>query len=238
MLSYLILTNTYINLEQLQKLVAYKFFDSGNKILDLDFGIKADILDQVYNQKQNSGQIIEVNLVDKDDFKNQQNDWYQKYNQPTLLFLGDLNNYSESLQEGMLRLLEEPPSNLFPILFAQDSSQILPTIASRCKIIQLKSSDILTILDPKLLETVKKKLPDIKESLTTILQNSFALPDLSKVERQELDFWLWQIQTYLEAVYKQNPTKTLANKLLSILEARNLNRQNLQKKFALAVVNL
>jgi len=238
MISYLILTNTFINQDQLQQFITYNFFNSKAKILTLDFETEPSKLDKFYKQKQNSGQIIEVKLVDKDDFKNQQNNWYQKYNQPTLLFLGDLNAYSESLQEGMLRLLEEPPVNLFPVLLAQDSSQILPTISSRCKIIQLKKENILKILDPNLLETVKKKLPDIKDSLTAILQNNFLLPDLSKLEREELDFWLWQIQTYMEAIYKQNPSKQLANKLMTILEARNLNRQNLQKKFSLAVVNL
>lgn len=238
MFSYLILTNTYIDTQKLQEIIAFEFFKSKTNLLKINYKTIPQNTKELYLEKQNNGQIIEVLLVDKDDFKNQQSNWYQKYNQPTLLFLGDLNNYSKELQEGMLRLLEEPPHNLFPILFCQDQSQILSTIVSRCKLIQLNPKHILEILDPKLLEIIKKKLPDIKESLTAILKNNFILPDLSKVERAELDFWLWQIQTYLEALYKQNPTKAIAKKLLSIVESRNLNRQNLQKKLALARVNL
>lgn len=237
MISYLILTNTYIDYQSLQKIVAGTFFNSKNQLLNLDISLK-EIDQNLYHQKQNTGQIIEINIDKKEEFTEQQHNWYQKYSQPTLLFLGDLNNYSENLQEGMLRLLEEPPHNLYPVLFAQDKSQILDTILSRCKIIQLKQKQILELLDPKMLELVKKKLPSVKESLTSILQNNLILPELSKIERPELDFWLWQIQTYLEALYKQNPTQNLANKLLSVLNARNLNRQNLQKKLALAVVNL
>jgi len=237
MISYLILTNTYIDYQSLQKIVAATFFNSKNQLLNLDISLK-EIDQNLYHQKQNTGQIIEINIDKKEEFTEQQHNWYQKYSQPTLLFLGDLNNYSENLQEGMLRLLEEPPHNLYPVLFAQDKSQILDTILSRCKIIQLKQKQILELLDPKMLELVKKKLPSVKESLTSILQNNLILPELSKIERPELDFWLWQIQTYLEALYKQNPTQNLANKLLSVLNARNLNRQNLQKKLALAVVNL
>lgn len=237
MISYLILTNTYIDYQSLQKIVAATFFNSKNQLLNLDISLK-EIDQNLYHQKQNTGQIIEINIDKKEEFTEQQNNWYQKYSHPTLLFLGDLNNYSENLQEGMLRLLEEPPHNLYPVLFAQDKSQILDTILSRCKIIQLKQKQILELLDLKMLELVKKKMPSVKESLTSMLQNNLILPDLSKIERPELDFWLWQIQTYLEALYKQNPTQNLANKLLSVLNARNLNRQNLQKKLALAVVNL
>lgn len=237
MLSYLILTNTYIDSLRLQQAISLEFFNSHNQLQKINFKDERASL-ELYNQKQNSGQIIQVQLSDKDDFKNQQSNWYQKYNHPTLLFLGDLNKYSEDLQEGMLRILEEPPTNLYPIIFAQDRSQILPTISSRCKIIQLNASDILQILDTKMLENVKKKLPDVKESLTQILQGGFTLPDLSKVEREELDFWLWQIQTYLENIYKQNMSAAVASKLVSILESRNLNRQNLQKKLALAKIML
>jgi hypothetical protein len=65
MISYLILTNTYIDYQSLQKIVAATFFNSKNQLLNLDISLK-EIDQNLYHQKQNTGQIIEINIDKKD----------------------------------------------------------------------------------------------------------------------------------------------------------------------------
>jgi hypothetical protein len=178
---------------------------------------------------------LEPNFSKKVEFREQQNSWYQSYNLPTLFFLGDLSQHSESLQEGMLKFLEEPPANLYPILFAQDGSEILPTILSRATTLSLSRNFVLKHLSGEKLEKIAKTLPPAKQfALDLIGEKRLELPDFSKIERDEIDFWLWQISCWIEEFYKQQPLPKIADKLQKVLRSRKLNQQNLQKKLAVA----
>jgi hypothetical protein len=237
--SHIVLTQTYLDQTRLEKLLAKVFFEtkegSNFTLSQLPSNLPSDNkLDEVWTKFLSRGRILTPNLTGKKDFTESLLGFYEIYPQPTLLFLGSLNDYSLPMQEGMLKLLEEPPANLQILLLAQDRINILPTITSRCQFHQLPKSLVVALLDQDLLEKTKTKLPGVANWLKTWLTSPApAWPDLKNVEREEIDFWLWQVQSYLEEYYKQKPERALAGKLTQALQARQLNRQNLQKKFVL-----
>lgn len=230
----LIFTQTHLDTTILKQKLALAFFQLGN-FNQIEQVPTDQVIAKNWHKYLNNGQILEPNFSKKVEFREQQNSWYQTYNLPTLFFLGDLSQHSESLQEGMLRFLEEPPKNLYPILFAQDKSEILPTILSRSTTINLSRNFVLKHLSSEKLEKIAKTLPPAKQfALDLITDKKLELPDFSKIERDEIDFWLWQISCWIEEFYKQQPLPKIADKLQKILRSRKLNQQNLQKKLAVA----
>jgi DNA polymerase III, delta subunit len=239
----LYLTQTYLNLNVLEKRLAFSFF--GKQKLEFDERIGNEELEQNWNLHLSQNQIITWNGQSaeteskKEAFKKFINsEVYIKYNQPSLLFLGDLTAYSDVLQEAMLKLLEEPPTNLHIILFAQNLSQIKPTIISRCSIKLIDNQHVFANLDSRLLEKVKK-LPEPKVVVANLINNKkVEIEKITDFERDELDFWMWQIQTNLTMAYSVQPKNQIADAINRVLLARQLNSQNLQKKFAVGQINL
>jgi DNA polymerase III delta prime subunit len=234
--SYIYLTQTSLDLESLSKLVAFNFFT--NKTFEIN-SQSLNCENPMWENKLSSSQILTENFDSKNDLKSSITGYYQKYNKPTLLFLGDLSSYSQLLQEGMLKLLEEPPHNLFIICFAKSKSELLQTVLSRCKIISLEQNVVAKFLDQKLLEKTKKSFPEIDQTVKKILKNEVVGQeiDFTKAERAEIQFWLWQIEYYLKQVYLQQPNQKIASSLEKVIKAQNLNNQNLQKKFVVGWLN-
>ena len=261
--SYLILTQSFLEVDKLSRILAWDFFDKFKfDVQNIDQITnelkieKTNLETQTENQEekietktqnnlenkinanwhklQANGQILSTSFDDKKDCREQVLTFYQNYAKPTLLFLGNLENYSIPLQEGLLKFLEEPPNNLFIVLFANNSSQILPTILSRTHQILLTNSTVFGLLDAEILDKIDKNLPKVRETVTEILMNKLPLIDLKKVERNEFDMWLWQIEKCLEEVFRQKNNPNSAQYLTKILEIRKLNSQNIQKKLAWA----
>jgi hypothetical protein len=240
--SNIFLTRTFVDKDKLSKLIAYNYFEAKTDF-QVFFEKQKEVSEEVEQSWQynlNARRIIETDFQGKDEFSAKLMEMYQTYNEQTLLFLGDLSEYSLPLQEGMLRILEEPPTNLQIILYAKSKNNILPTIVSRCGFHLLPEPFVLQNLEQNLLEKVKKKLPEIATTVKTLASrpDSFQLPDLKTVEREELDFWLWQIGYYLEAVYRKNQTYQISALIEKIRTAQNLNHQNLQKKFILGSLKI
>jgi hypothetical protein len=236
--THLYLTQTYLSTDNLQKLISYNYFVNGKLDLSKEAVISEDELSLAFHKAQSNHQVIIFDPAktetdsQKETFRKfLTSDVYIKYSKPTILFLGDLTSYSDTLQEGMLKLLEEPPDKLIIILFAQSLSILKPTVISRCQIHNLGINTILANLNPSLLEKVKK-LPEPKSVVQHLLNNSKVEVDkVSDYERDELDFWLWQIQTNLCFLYSANPKDIIAQSIDKVINARKLNTQNLQKKF-------
>jgi hypothetical protein len=232
--SNIILTETYLDLMVLKQLVAINFLQ--NKSLDPKQLASIEPDEQKWTNYLSTSSVIDPDLAGKEDLPEYLSGLYETRTTPTLLFLGDLSSYSLPMQEGMLRILEEPPSNLYIVLFAQNQSEIIPTISSRSQICKLPNSLIHKLLDPALLEKVKTKLPPPSQTFKDLLNGNFSLPDLNKVERDEINFWLWQLQSYVEAGYKQQPSQKLETILTKIIQAKEYNLANVQKKLSLAVL--
>ena len=232
--SNIILTQTFVDETRLSQIVAASFFNS-QKLLPSKFEIDSDSLQKNWDHYLGLNRILQADFKDKDDFKDSVLKLYQNYEASTLLFLGNLSQYSLPLQEGMLRILEEPPTNLFIVLYAHSKSEILETISSRCRFSMINRFDVMQILNQDLMEKVKKKLPPVGDFAKNLItqQQEVEIPDLSKVERDEMDFWLWQIICYLDQYYTQKPNLKIAEITQKVHIAMKLNADNLQKKFAL-----
>jgi DNA polymerase III, delta subunit len=242
MAAYIFLTQTHLDLRRVSGWIALKLENTG-KIENLDV---SDVQDstlalETWQKMQAGRRVIQLDINTKEDFRNNLDKLYEVYPEPTLLFLGDVNQYSLQLQEGLLRLLEEPPSNLQVILFAQSRGQILPTIVSRARLFNLSQQVIMSSLPTALLHSVKTNLPPPSDFIKKIIAKTSEktdLPDLSKIDRDELDFWLWQLQTYLTKIYEQTPDLRVARSLKKVMKSRKLNSQNVQKKLALSQITL
>jgi DNA polymerase III delta prime subunit len=183
-----------------------------------------------------NGRLVYPKLDSKEDFTSLISSFYQHHSQSTLLFLGDLSQYSLQLQESMLRLLEEPPSKVIIILLAQAKQNILNTIKSRCRLYILPKKYLIQKLDTSLLEKTKNKLPLPGVITKKLLNNELyrgEIPDLKNVEREELEFWLWQIQSYLLEYYKIKPDYFIAQKIEKVAQSIKFNNANMQKKFCM-----
>lgn len=237
--AHIFLTQTFVNQLKLKKLIAKAWLQNSTKTWDnLATFLEDSDLDSFWNQQLVKGTVLEPNLDTKKEFTDSLLEFYVRYTKPTLLFLGNLDSFSLPMQEGMLKFLEEPPQNLIIILFAQERANILPTISSRCQLHRLPNQLVLGLLDQKLLEQTKNKLPTADSACKhLVLHKPLSLPDLKNVEREEIDFWLWQVQVYLENFYKHQPHWTYLHQLAKVIQARQLNQQNLQKKFVLAWLN-
>ncbi len=55
--------------------------------------------------------------------------------------ISDAHNLTIEAQNALLKILEEPPNNTIIVLTAENKEVLLPTILSRCKVIELKSSE-------------------------------------------------------------------------------------------------
>ena len=241
--THIYLTQTHISEVELCYKVAY-FFDK-YKTLDLT---KVDISEtssenakSVFESMINSQRAMTMDFASKSDYRETIVSLYKTYEAPTLVFLGNLSGYSAQLQEGMLRLLEEPPNNLFIVLLAHHRGEIISTIASRSQIHLLSNQLTLSMLDGALKETIKKKLPPPADCAKSLISNTFdytQISDFSKLEREEIDFWLWQVGTYTSEFYKQNPHQAIGQALGKILKSQKLNNQNSLKKFVFANLSL
>lgn len=225
------------------KIISWAFFH--NNLHQLDYSIDTDLLEREWEHHLNLKEIIVKNFADKEDYREQIFKLYEVFPTPTILFLGDISSYSQSLQEGMLRLLEEPPHNLFCILFSQTRGELLSTISSRSLIPTLPGNRVLELLDQEKVQVVKKKLPEVSDFAKQIIKLSqsdsleeLELPDVSKVERDEIDFWLWQLQFYLEQVFLQSGNGSLAQIIEKVARSQKINRDNIQKKLALSWIKL
>ena len=227
--SHIFLTETFLESQNLVQIITSSFFEFKFAKIELKPSFDKDKLER---------QILVPKIENMDDYKKYLPTLFRNYPEPTLVFLGDLSTLHESVQQGLLKLLEEPPVNLFIVLFAQNRSQIIPTIKSRSRIHLLPKNIIMSNLQIQIMESVKKKLPLVGDIYKLIIQKkSFELPDFKNIEREEISLWLWQLTTYLETAYTQKPEPQIALALEKTIFAQLLNSQNLQKKLAVSWLN-
>jgi hypothetical protein len=246
----LFVTQTYLDEDMLYKTIAYNYFQSHTFQVNGTEENLQEKQEKNWQEKINNSSILTVNFQEKSDLKDYISNLYINYNKPTLLFLGNLSRYSLPLQEGMLKLLEEPPINLTPIITTFDLSDILATIVSRSHINYLRYEFILKYLDQDLLKETQAKLPSVNDFIKNFIKevvddpsSSFSISksaltsiDTKTTEREHLDFWLWQLQIYCQKYYLQNPIieNQLKKFFFKILETRKLNKRNLQKRLVLS----
>lgn len=66
---------------------------------------------------------------------------------PRVAIIHAANTLTEEAQNALLKTLEEPPDNTYLILLSEDLRSLLPTIQSRCQIIELSGPTVIEIAD-------------------------------------------------------------------------------------------
>src|SRR5258708_17137354 len=74
------------------------------------------------------------------DVRNLSNFTRLKLTEKTAIVIKDFHMASEEAQNAILKSLEEPQQNLYYILTAENTESVLPTIISRCEVIEVQSS--------------------------------------------------------------------------------------------------
>jgi hypothetical protein len=231
--THIFITETFVDQTYLAALLAFHFFEKNSTFDSIKLTKDEDDLIKKFESYMNTQSVILANLDGKKDYKKQLLSFYSHYEKPTLLFLGNISDYSIELQEGMLRLLEEPPANIHIILTCHTKQALLPTISSRARLYNLPSDIIFTLLNKSFLETVKKKLPLPLDTAKKIIHNSFQASDIkeiSKLDRQHISLWLWQVGKYLDEIYKNQPSILVAKSIEKVMKSSELNRANTLKK--------
>jgi len=247
--TFIVTTHTTIDVLKLQHIIVHEWQKANFalpialKTIATDTYQLPNLLDEsAFSALQAGGQIITKNYDSKREFRTELLSLYAQYNQPTIAFLGDIDSYDERLQEGMLKLLEEPPQNMLIVLTAQSVATILPTIVSRAQIISLPQKTVFGLLSPDLKKSTEKHLGKAEDTAKKLLRGESLKSwidglDLKKVERHELSFWLWMLSVCLQTFYT-NPAMTssqplIATLLQSSVQARVYNDANVQKKMVL-----
>lgn len=241
--THIILTQTLVDLGKMKMAILNEWERVGDLQIVLQKLNKLDFQDTQINS---SKAFLQMPKDGKDDHKMEVvrdflDKIYVKYTTPTILFFQNLENYDEAVHQKLLKILEEPPENLIPVLFASNLNQILPTIQSRANIIELKKDTIYKILDLKMLDDAKKKIGDVAVFVSDWLGKKDILPfinslDFAKIERNDIGLWLWMVQNYLEKMSEKNTKDAttlmfFATRALQINEAMTYNLANVQKKF-------
>jgi DNA polymerase III delta prime subunit len=236
--SHIFLTHTHIDNRDLASVIAYHYFEKNQlDFRGMDFTVANEKRDELLEKMTNQQRIKMISFDSKKDYRDELMSLYTHYEKPFLLFLGNISEYSVQLQEGMLRLLEEPPENLILILFSHSRSELLPTITSRSSVHNLNMLDIFQVLHKDFSEQAKKKLPAPFDISKALIGNRFhysEVKDISKIDREVIGLWLWQVNIYLCKIYESNSTLAVSKSIKKVIQAIDLNNGNAQKKFVLA----
>lgn len=248
--THLFLTHTYLD-RTLRNAIAYSYLQqlsSGlqpRTIWELFSSQRSHMIEQaknIYDSALNTQALLIPTLKTKDEYKDFFVDLYTKHSKPVVLLLGDLSRIDETAQEGMLKVLEEPPEHVTLVLFSHHSASIKPTILSRSVLHTFPLNLAIQILDQEIAEATKLLLPNYRDTLQKIIKHQPVelTKDLKKIEREHIDFWLWQLSYYIEQLGLQQTEHLthLRERLAAVLYTAYLNSGNLQKKLLFEQISL
>lgn len=189
-----------------------------------------------YNQNENELPIEKVRKLI--------NESYSLNNQKELKFLliFYLDQASNSAQNALLKLTEEPPYNLKIIYLIKDENKILDTIKSRCLLTRIKHADNFDFIEkylPQLNIKINENkidqinLDDYLEIETFLKKTKKTLPELSDQKKAEII--LEEIIKKIYTINKQNENKKIYSYevLKKINQTYNLVKKNLNAKLVL-----
>jgi DNA polymerase III delta prime subunit len=88
--------------------------------------------------------LIKFPLVKIEDVRSLNSLTSLKVGSPEVIYISDIEAATHAAQNAFLKSLEEPQENLYYILSSSSIHKVLPTIVSRCQIIQVKSEMEIT----------------------------------------------------------------------------------------------
>lgn len=144
--------------------------------------------------------------------------------QNKIVLIQDAQNLQTEAQNALLKNLEEPGKNNYIFLTTNNSSSLLPTILSRCKIIKISSSSIL--ISEKLLKITGNSPSDLLTSEKIAQNKEDVLPFLEK-----------QLILFQKKLL-QDPSEKNNRQIQKIIKATQMIKFNVDPKSALDYVML
>ena len=141
--------------------------------------------------------------------------------QNKFVLIKNIENLEIVAQNALLKNLEEPGNNNYFVLTTNNLSKILPTIISRCHLINQKNIDTNKLIFPKLLNETEIK--DIKS----------ALQISSTIEKNNIKETLLNELTHLQQELIKNQSEKLSNKIKTLLKSLDYIDSNLDPRLAL-----
>jgi len=162
-------------------------------IITLDFEKKIQEFEEIYNSCEIVKIVTDEFLID--DTKLAISKAYTTSNNPKIIILG-AKKFSKISQNKLLKILEEPPLNVYFILLTISKTTLLPTIKSRLPIIKEKvilekefhyKVDRLNLeMVYDILQTYKNDTKNIKNFIEIFLAKTLQSPKF-KFKKQDLD---------------------------------------------------
>ncbi len=146
-----------------------------------------------------------------------------------VVIIDDAHLMNVAAQNALLKTLEEPPPDTLFILVAKNEGQLLPTILSRCRVLQFKpltKEEIDEIL-------LRLKLQDIPQSVKEILYTEGSLAFLNLLKDKKIEKFLEKVNDYpnlsVEEIINlseefEKLDKPLKELLLTLLDKLLLNK--------------
>lgn len=139
-------------------------------------------------------------------------------------------NITTEAQNALLKILEEPPANTIIVISIQKKEILLPTIISRCKVIELKEKEI-SLIDEDLLE--------LSNTLNILLNGKIGdklkvAQDIAK-DKDETVLWLENISVFVREKLIENYNDLKYLNLLRLLTATHtiIKSTNVNQRTAL-----
>ena len=115
-----------------------------------------------------------------------------KFSSPTLFYLREIDKSTQEAANALLKSIEEPQENVYYALSAKSLYYVLPTISSRCQIIEIKgfnkkkSNYSKTVISGKFKDKVKliENIKGKEEALEFIENTIYELHHLLKSKRE------------------------------------------------------
>lgn len=153
------------------------------------------------------------------------------------VFIREAQNLTLEAQNSLLKTLEEPPAHSLIILTTPDASLLLPTIVSRCGIIQLSLTSQVSLSNEELAATKEV----LEKLLVASIGERFILVEnlgLFK-DRENCLAWLDKLtfvgRQQLLASYQNSQQKSFLSLLRSINRAKNYLKANCNLRLAIEV---
>lgn len=110
--------------------------------------------------------------------------------------------YLEKEGNKLLKIIEEPPPNTLIVLVAENESQILPTIVSRCQLVRIPALEAKDI-EEALVE--RNNTPAVKARQVASTSNGNYREALQQLQHADED-WQSLLRDWLNAILKTGPT--------------------------------
>lgn len=165
--------STYPLILAFAKMIICKNHLTNNKQCDCNI---CHLIDENY---YNDLKVIEPDgkQIRKEQIKQLQNDFSLKSANDTnqVYIIKEAEKMNDSASNSLLKFIEEPASNIYAILITTSRDSLLPTIISRCQIIELNLTNKLTYIEEDYQNNLKflKLLQKEKENTLAYLKSSY-----------------------------------------------------------------